>query len=61
MLCHEVNQSNTVSNNCFQGNSGLEFPDLDFVYADADTHANEIAELYSYTEQAEFQHNVKVT
>lgn len=43
-----------------QGSSGLEFPDLDFVYADADSHANEIAELYSYTEQAEFQHNVKV-
>ncbi|XP_062705172.1 striatin-interacting protein 1 homolog isoform X3 [Aedes albopictus] len=43
----------------FDGSSGLEFPDLDFVYADADSHANEIAELYSYTEQAEFQHNVK--
>uniref|UniRef100_A0A182MUP8 Far11/STRP C-terminal domain-containing protein n=1 Tax=Anopheles culicifacies TaxID=139723 RepID=A0A182MUP8_9DIPT len=41
------------------GNNALEFPDLDFIYADADTHANEIAELYSYTEQAEFQHNVK--
>ncbi|XP_040166182.1 striatin-interacting protein 1 homolog isoform X2 [Anopheles arabiensis] len=41
------------------GNNALEFPDLDFVYADADSHANEIAELYSYTEQAEFQHNVK--
>ncbi|XP_035916520.1 striatin-interacting protein 1 homolog isoform X2 [Anopheles stephensi] len=41
------------------GNNALEFPDLDFVYADADTHANEIAELYSYTEQSEFQHNVK--
>uniref|UniRef100_A0A182W9R9 N1221 domain-containing protein n=1 Tax=Anopheles minimus TaxID=112268 RepID=A0A182W9R9_9DIPT len=41
------------------GNNALEFPDLDFIYADADTHANEIAELYSYTEQSEFQYNVK--
>lgn len=44
-----------------QGSSGLEFPDLDFVYADADSHANEIAELYSYTEQVEFQYNVRVS
>ncbi|KAI4478078.1 hypothetical protein M0804_012269 [Polistes exclamans] len=33
--------------------------DLDFVYDDADTHANEIAELYSYTEQYELQLNFK--
>lgn len=33
--------------------------DLEFTYADADTHLNEIAELYSYTEHNEFQHNVK--
>lgn len=33
--------------------------DLEFTYADADSHLNEIAELYSYTEQNEFQHNVK--
>ncbi|XP_035720757.1 striatin-interacting protein 1 homolog isoform X3 [Vespa mandarinia] len=33
--------------------------DLDFVYDDADTHANEIAELYSYTEQYELQLNLK--
>ncbi|XP_066598127.1 striatin-interacting protein 1 homolog [Prorops nasuta] len=33
--------------------------DLDFVYDDADTHANEIAELYSYTEQPEFQLNLE--
>lgn len=37
-----------------------ECPDLDFVYDDTDTHPNEIAELYSYTEQNEFQLNVKV-
>lgn len=49
---------------CFQNvnqNGGnQECPDLDFVYADTDTHPNEIAELYSYTEQNEFQLNVKV-
>lgn len=33
--------------------------ELDFVYDDCDTQANEIAELYSYTEQPEFQYNVK--
>ncbi|XP_014209420.1 striatin-interacting protein 1 [Copidosoma floridanum] len=33
--------------------------ELDFVYDDADTHANEIAELYSYTEHPELQLNVK--
>ncbi|RWS07594.1 hypothetical protein B4U79_06421 [Dinothrombium tinctorium] len=31
--------------------------DLDFVYSDADVHANEIAELYSYTEENEFLGN----
>lgn len=37
----------------------MDFPDLDFVYSDTDTYANEIAELYSYTENGEFQANVK--
>lgn len=37
-----------------------ECADLDFVYDDADTHVNEIAELYSYTEQYELQLNLKV-
>ncbi|XP_076641137.1 striatin interacting protein [Halictus rubicundus] len=32
--------------------------DLDFVYDDADTHANEIAELYSYTEQYDLPVNL---
>lgn len=42
-------------------NTGIaECPDIDFIYDDADTHANEIAEFYSYTEQNEFQLNVKV-
>lgn len=36
-----------------------ECPDLDFVYSDTDSHPNEIAELYSYTEQPEFQLNVR--
>lgn len=36
-----------------------ESPELDFVYDDCDTQANEIAELYSYTEHPEFQLNVK--
>lgn len=39
----------------------MECPDLDFVYNDTDTHPNEIAELYSYTEQTEFHLNVKVS
>lgn len=38
---------------------GADSPDLDFVYDDTDIAANEIAELYSYTEQPEFQLNVK--
>lgn len=32
---------------------------MEFVYDDTDTHINEIAELYSYTEQPELQLNVK--
>nr|CAD7402452.1 unnamed protein product [Timema cristinae] len=39
--------------------SGPECPDLDFIYNDADSSINELAELYSYTEQPEFQQNVK--
>lgn len=31
--------------------------DIDYVYADSDSHINEIAELYSYTEENEFTHN----
>lgn len=38
---------------------GGDSPDLDFVYDDCDTAANEIAELYSYTEQPELQLNVR--
>ncbi|CAH0562654.1 unnamed protein product [Brassicogethes aeneus] len=34
-------------------------PDLEFVYDDTDSHANEIAELYSYTEQPELTLNVR--
>ncbi|CAG9135816.1 unnamed protein product [Plutella xylostella] len=37
----------------------MESPELDFVYDDCDSQANEIAELYSYTEHPEFQLNVK--
>lgn len=37
----------------------MESPELDFIYDDCDTQANEIAELYSYTEHPEFQLNVK--
>lgn len=36
-----------------------ENADIDFLYSDTDTHPNEIAELYSYTEQSEFQLNSK--
>ena len=46
--------------NYLQNGGNSDFLDLDFVYDDTDTHANEIAELYSYTEQNEFQQNVKV-
>lgn len=45
---------------CIQNGSNLECPDLDFVYSDTDTHPNEIAELYSYTEQNEFHLNIRV-
>lgn len=38
---------------------GAESSDLEFVYDDTDAHSNEIAELYSYTEQSELQLNVK--
>ncbi|EFA11227.2 striatin-interacting protein 1 [Tribolium castaneum] len=38
---------------------GTDSPDLDFIYDDTDTHPNEIAELYSYTEQPELALNVK--
>ena len=37
----------------------FENRDLDFIYDDSDSPLNEIAELYSYTEQPEFQLNVK--
>lgn len=37
----------------------MESPELDFVYDDCDNLANEIAELYSYTEHPEYQLNVK--
>ncbi|XP_053974419.1 striatin-interacting protein 1 isoform X1 [Hylaeus volcanicus] len=41
-----------------QHNITEEPADLDFVYDDADTHANEIGELYSYTEHYEFNANL---
>lgn len=34
--------------------------DLEFIYDDTDIQVNEIAELYSYTEQYELQLNLKV-
>lgn len=45
---------------CLQNLGELQCPDLDFIYNDTDSHPNEIAELYSYTEQGEFQQNTKV-
>lgn len=45
--------------NIFQNINTSENADIDFQYNDTDSHPNEIAELYSYTEQSEFQHNVK--
>ncbi len=38
-------------------NGNLDNVDLDFNYEDADVAANEIAELYSYTEESEFSLN----
>ena len=35
----------------------MENVELDFVYEDADTHANEMAELYCYTEEQEILNN----
>lgn len=40
-------------------NSGNESSDIIFNYDDTDFHANEIAELYSYTEQPELTLNVR--
>lgn len=57
MLCCNCNKLNLLWI-CLQG--GTDSPDLEFSYADADIFNNEIAELYSYTEQPEFQLNVKV-
>lgn len=39
--------------------SGPDCPDLEFYYDDADSLENEIAELYSYTEQSEYQLNLR--
>nr|CAG4640664.1 EOG090X01YQ [Eulimnadia texana] len=44
---------------CFSNGGTIDCPDLDFVYDDCDKHVHEVAELYSYTEGAEFQLNVK--
>lgn len=38
---------------------GPDCTDLEFIYDDADIYANEIAELYGYTEQPEFPLNLK--
>ncbi|XP_058806014.1 striatin-interacting protein 1 isoform X2 [Phymastichus coffea] len=48
--------SKTFDTSVVSENSSQE---LDFIYDDTDTHANEIAELYSYTEQHELHFNVK--
>jgi len=40
-----------------QDSEDEESPDIEFQYDDADTHAAEIAEAYSYTEQPEFALN----
>ncbi|GAB1601835.1 striatin-interacting protein 1 homolog isoform X1 [Argonauta hians] len=37
----------------------IESPDLEFTYRDSDFYANEISELYCYTEVPEFQQNLK--
>lgn len=44
---------------CIQGGGGQECPDIEFEYADNDKHTNEIAEIYTYTENAEMNINMK--
>jgi len=41
-----------------EGGGGDDCSELDYVYEDADTYANEISELYSYTEVPEFKKNL---
>lgn len=43
----------------FSSTNAPKNTDLDFIYADCDTLANEISELYSYTEEDEFFENRK--
>ena len=38
-------------------NSNIENTELDFIYSDTDSHANEMAELYSYTEEQDILNN----
>lgn len=38
---------------------GRDSPEVRYIYDDTDYHQNEISEIYSYTEQPEFQLNVK--
>lgn len=35
-------------------------PDLEYIYSDTDTHLNEMAELYSYSELNDYQTNIQV-
>lgn len=53
------NEFHNIKSNSLQNGSGLEGQDINFLYNDTDSHFNEIAELYSYTEHPEFQLNVK--
>lgn len=41
----------------FSSNNVPKNLDLDFIYGDCDSHANEISELYSYTEEDDFFEN----
>lgn len=38
-------------------NSNIENSELDFIYSDSDNHPNEMAELYSYTEEQDINSN----
>ena len=42
-----------------QDSEDEESPDIEFLYEDADSHAAEIAEVFSYTEQPEFTLNLQ--
>lgn len=56
-LIYDAESIGEMQHTC-KKNIGEECPDLDFLYADTDTFQNELAELYTYSENPEFQLNL---